>query len=115
MKRVLVVVPLVVVAVAAAVLATRARQPAAPEEELRFPEVVDAILLRVDENDDGIVSSDEYAKSALPDEPIDRYDSNRDGRISRLELERSFLRTSPTAVVRGRLTRTRSDATPLSR
>ena len=104
MRRAVVIFVLLFAAVVAGVAWMRVNQP----DGLRYPEVVDAILARVDTDRDGELSSDEFTRVALPGDAFGRYDVDHDGVISRRELEEGFLRTSPQSV------RGRSRSGPLS-
>jgi hypothetical protein len=64
--------------------------------ELRYPEVIDALQARVDLNQDGLVSSDEYIVLALPGEEMTSHDENADQQLDPLELEHSLVQSSPT-------------------
>jgi hypothetical protein len=96
MKRA--VLAVAVVLVVAGVCLVVWKRPWAPREELRYPDVVAAILVRVDTDGDGAVSRVEYARTAAPEEPFERYDVDGDDRISQLELERGFVEVNPGAV-----------------
>jgi hypothetical protein len=66
-----------------------------PAEELRYSKVTMAIVARVDLDHDGRVSSDEYTQLAFPDEPMDRWDTDRDGSLDPKEIEATFLDADP--------------------
>jgi hypothetical protein len=74
----------------------------APSEP-RYPRITRAIVARVDLDQDGRVSKDEYAQLAFADEPMDPWDADHDEALDPREIETAFLRADPTRLqVEGR-------------
>lgn len=72
-----------------------------PAAELKYPELVDDLLARVDTDKDGQVGAEEYALVAAETEPITLYDRDQDGALSRAELESMFLTATVNKKARG--------------
>ena len=71
--------------------------------KLAHPDVVAAILARVDADHDGRVSAAEYEPLAMTDEPLATYDLDADGVLDAIEVEKMFLGASPTALTKARM------------
>lgn len=69
--------------------------PPAAEAPLQYPEITATILARVDRDKNGFVSLQEYATTAMDDDPITQYDRNSDHQLSPKELEDMFLLAKP--------------------
>jgi hypothetical protein len=80
------------------VLALGACQTRDPNEGLVYPKVTMAIVSRVDLDRDRRVSPDEYAEVAFPDEPMDRWDRDKDGFLDPSEVEDAFRRADPVRI-----------------
>lgn len=70
-----------------------------PEPPLRYPEIVNDILARVDADLSGYVEAEEFARVALPGARLREYDKNDDGRLSPAEVEASLIEDSVAAML----------------
>lgn len=87
-------------AVSVGIWATLQYYAAPPAPTLKYPEITAAILARVDTDGDGRVSAAEYGKVGLEDVPLATFDVDRDGSLSAVEVEASFLKESPSTLLR---------------
>ncbi len=60
------------------------------------PEVARQLLRAADQNGDGAISSEEFTALSLPRQGFAPHDTDHDGQLDAVELERAFLSTSPT-------------------
>lgn len=66
---------------------------------LKYPQITQDILSRVDGDGDGSVSPTEYALVGMEDVPFATFDRDGDGKMSAAEVEVSFLKESPSALL----------------
>lgn len=66
-----------------------------PDAPLQYPAITATILARVDRDGNGVVSMEEYATTAMDDEPMTPFDRNGDHQLSPKELEDMFLQAKP--------------------
>ena len=66
-----------------------------PGATLRFPDITQTLMVRVDTNGDGLVDGAEFALVAAEGDSLTSYDTDGDGVLSPNEVETSFLRAPP--------------------
>jgi len=74
------------------------------------PDVVAALMARVDTDGDGVVSAAEYQRVAFADDPMETYDADGDKVLRPYEIESMLRDASPSVLARKRQERFMQEA-----